>query len=653
MKESPYIIDKQCIFRETFNSETEVRKKGGVPTDVVFSNGIGIFNGTSSKINYQSIPSGTYSIRIKLKRLVLGTRYFWDISRGDNLGLGYILIDGGTIWVSSGTRYVDGVLTSTITSAAKEVVVSGTIVSTKQSLMSIGTRLDQPYYIDADIELFEIYSGTLTAEEVKNLYENKTKKGLNVNHAEQLGNEMINQSTWYTQAYWDVFQACWSQVGTTLHSNGNNGDIGKAGTWSVGETYVISITVNVISGVIYLPYDGAIAPYWISSSGTYVVYYTPDSGTSMYITSSNFLGDVTSLSIKKVVVNSAREILNVSAQDGTVRNKYSGDMIGSELITDPYFNTQTSNNLITYGNNTRTFNPTQNGYSLRTEFVDSGYVCYGELYAAGTHPLVSSDLLTTKRYTFSFTYKTNLAVNLSLYRINGGAGWTIYPAINDGQWHTFTENSFYVVGNVTQFYVDGFSAGGYFEIKDLVCREVVPSVIPANVSIVKEGDINAIKFLGYNSSLVNTGSYDPLVGDKTVIAWVKFLDLKQYYMIFDNGKLQISLNVFSALNRISVTSDAATIIYTPNYSIVAKRYYLLTVTRTSAGVATIYLNGIVSGTPNQSTGTPAAGTLNMNIGYIQWGYGNHMLDKVRIIDGILTPQEISQIYSNERNKYNV
>jgi len=51
MKESLY-SQWQPIFRETFNSEQDTRRNGGVPSNVVFSNWVASFNGTSSKINY-------------------------------------------------------------------------------------------------------------------------------------------------------------------------------------------------------------------------------------------------------------------------------------------------------------------------------------------------------------------------------------------------------------------------------------------------------------------------------------------------------------------------------------------------------------------------------------------------------------------------
>jgi len=54
MKESNRNLDTRCVFRETFNSEYAVANNGGTNTDVSLSNGIGTFNGSTSKILYKS-----------------------------------------------------------------------------------------------------------------------------------------------------------------------------------------------------------------------------------------------------------------------------------------------------------------------------------------------------------------------------------------------------------------------------------------------------------------------------------------------------------------------------------------------------------------------------------------------------------------------
>jgi hypothetical protein len=76
------------------------------------------------------------------------------------------------------------------------------------------------------------------------------------------------------------------------------------------------------------------------------------------------------------------------------------------------------------------------------------------------------------------------------------------------------------------------------------------------------------------------------------------------------------------------------------------------VTRTAAGVANLYVNGALSGTANQASGTPAAGTTNVIL-------GNNLattralaglLDDVRIYDEVLTAEKILAIARDRRGR---
>jgi len=176
MKEAPNSPYNKLVFRETFSDEQSVRRNGGVPTDVTISNGIGSFNGTSSGIVYPKNFNGTYSIRIRFKepKTFSSSQYLCDFRQGT--GVGYVYCSETTIAAPGSTKYANGVA-STSSIAVKEIVVSGiTITSTE---MTMGRRTP-PYtsYFNGDLELFEIYEGTLTASEVKNLYRNSWAKEL-------------------------------------------------------------------------------------------------------------------------------------------------------------------------------------------------------------------------------------------------------------------------------------------------------------------------------------------------------------------------------------------------------------------------------------------------------------------------------------------
>ena len=170
---SPY---NKIVFRETFNSEQAVRNNGGVPTAVTISKGIGSFNGTTSEIVYPKNFNGTYSIRIRFKEPTSfsSAQYLCDFRQGT--GVGYVYCSETTILSPGGTKYVNGVA-STSSIAVKEIVVSGMTITSTEMTMGRRTAYFKNYF-DGDLELFEIYEGTLTDSEVKNLYDNDWHKEL-------------------------------------------------------------------------------------------------------------------------------------------------------------------------------------------------------------------------------------------------------------------------------------------------------------------------------------------------------------------------------------------------------------------------------------------------------------------------------------------
>lgn len=83
--------------------------------------------------------------------------------------------------------------------------------------------------------------------------------------------------------------------------------------------------------------------------------------------------------------------------------------------------------------------------------------------------------------------------------------------------------------------------------------------------------------------------------------------------ILDNGKLWLGCQG-GGNDRIFLSSDGGTSSYTPTSSFVANTRYRLVATRTAAGIANIFLQGSLSGTANQNSGTPAAGTTLLTVG---------------------------------------
>lgn len=179
--EFKYSLERSCIHRDNFESQSWTERLGGVVTDIVYSNGIASFNGSSSKIVQSLTLSGTYTVRLKLKaNSILPNEIIIDFRNTDGSGYGiiYFLSDTGIIATGgTSTLYVNGVNTNVISVGTDlEIIISGITVNCKE--VYIGSRYTTGNFFDGIMELIEIYEGTLTAEQVKNLYNNKTYKEL-------------------------------------------------------------------------------------------------------------------------------------------------------------------------------------------------------------------------------------------------------------------------------------------------------------------------------------------------------------------------------------------------------------------------------------------------------------------------------------------
>ncbi len=189
------------VFRETFSSEEETIALGGIPTNVVYSNGFGSFNGSNSRINYgnrfnfedhffsiriitnasadnigrytgvlskDAGPSGERSFLLQTKD---SSGYFtFDVWQTNNSRISAnsgVVVDNNIhdiFCVADGSKisiFIDGVLKN-------QVSYDGTIHKSSVSFF-IGKYGSSSYY-KGTIDLVEIYNTPLTAEEVSFLY---------------------------------------------------------------------------------------------------------------------------------------------------------------------------------------------------------------------------------------------------------------------------------------------------------------------------------------------------------------------------------------------------------------------------------------------------------------------------------------------------
>lgn len=164
MKESLKHIDSSCIFRETFNSSSDVVKNGGVINgNPTFSNGVCIFDGTGDYIIYPN----QYDIKSVVLRINPDTTTE-DVIDFDG-GTHSVEFSTGTITATGFTAptiYVDGTVTSTITTGWHTIVIT-TATAFNATALKIGQETDT---YNGNMDLVEIYNRSLSAEEVSLLY---------------------------------------------------------------------------------------------------------------------------------------------------------------------------------------------------------------------------------------------------------------------------------------------------------------------------------------------------------------------------------------------------------------------------------------------------------------------------------------------------
>jgi hypothetical protein len=159
MGKSPKHIDKRCIFRQTFGSELEVRRNGGVPSNVTFRDGKGVFNGSSSYINYKRFRKGATTIRIKFTPSSnVGPAYLFDLRTNDVSELTWCYYDFTTNSFSkpaTATIYINGSVGTTISNGSTYdiVMVDTAALGNKVSIGRKGSS--SSFYLNAQIELIE------------------------------------------------------------------------------------------------------------------------------------------------------------------------------------------------------------------------------------------------------------------------------------------------------------------------------------------------------------------------------------------------------------------------------------------------------------------------------------------------------------------
>ena len=136
---------------------------------------------------------------------------------------------------------------------------------------------------------------------------------------------------------------------------------------------------------------------------------------------------------------------------------------------------------------------------------------------------------------------------------------------------------------------------------------VTGTVSGATLTKPKPSNFGSYEFNGTSSKIDFVSMGHNLTGDITYVDNFRFLPFRSGYLtLFDNGQFRVAVDYNSGDERIIVYSDNST--GATSATIEPNTWYNLVVTRGSTGTTNIYIDGVLSGTADQSSGTPAAGT---------------------------------------------
>jgi hypothetical protein len=139
----------------------------------------------------------------------------------------------------------------------------------------------------------------------------------------------------------------------------------------------------------------------------------------------------------------------------------------------------------------------------------------------------------------------------------------------------------------------------------------------------------------------------------SIVGWIKMFGwgASNLGKIVSNGKLEVFVN--SSSSYLQLQSDASTSASSAVSSLTLLQWYHFAVTRTTLGVANLYINGELSGTSNQSSGTPATGTTNFIVGNnnaTTRGF-NGLISQLQIFKDVLSGEDVSMLFNSQKKNY--
>ena len=662
-KESLGHIDSRIQFRDTFNSEFNTRRLGGLPTDVDYSNGIGSFNGSTSYNNIgckDHLFKDSFSIRLKIKSIADGrpsstvylfglkgqadsSQSIWCTNEADgDISFFYKDSTNGVNLITTSQPLIDGENTD------KEIVLvyenggnmyiyvdgveerSGSAVTIDPTLFNSG----HDFYVGArnnlgsasnfaeyDSDLFIIYKGALTAPEISNLYENKTYHELPDKIDEQLGSDIYSG--------WDFSSGWTTDGGVTINDSNaftttisDRGVAESVGNLTTGKKYRITLLGSTTSSKIDI-FD-AIGGLYATGFGTHDFFATSP---RLYLRNrTSGITDITTLMVYEIILGTGIEkILDVASFGGVLENKFVGG-IHPNIVRNNEFDTDT----------------------IWVKGI--GWTISGgkATHAAGTASNMSQgalNIFASELVKTTYTISGQSAGNIKI-QVSGGGGGGGISRTSNGTYVEEINAGTAGVGNI--YFVASSDFDGSLDIVKV--EKIVPELINTDIRIdhidanIYSPDFNAI------SSKIDVGSYNDLTGNITFLGCI---NIKEYQglsdRIFNTNKFQIFL---ASNNRIAVTNANITSQLSGNDIWEESELVCVAITRTSAGIINFYKNGVLSGTVNQTGDVPVAYTNTITLGSTGTGsWFSGKIPRTVIYTGILSLEQITQFMTNNKRYF--
>jgi len=462
-------------------------------------------------------------------------------------------------------------------------------------------------------------------------------KRLPSGHKEQLGPELITAFTNSTANPYETLVTSGVDITSAINTVGNGSVYSVADSLSIvtGERYrltfdfvlnsgntpsiiiatngdgIAGVSSNVITGLT----TGSYSEILIASATTAIAELC------IYRAGLTTNFSMTNVSLKKILVEETKEILNILAQSGSVVDRYEGDVVGDEIITDPTFQDPSL-------------------WTLDRWTISNGVATCSSGLSSTIQLTGPADVnVIGKTYRITKFVESFSGTSLRFY-VDGTSGFAIDNTVG------FSFNDV-VCGNIVETHgMRVTNSSGDCSVSYLSIKEVRQAPVLTAVSVYKDGPVNAMYFDGATSK-VNCGTPDTLVGDKSFILWVKghkYSGAGTY--LISNTQFALAFNTPD--NLLSITSDGGGTIANDAYTLPLDIWTLIIVVRNAAGLIDFYVNGEIVYSA-LDTGTPAAGT-DIIINSEPTSFKGLMND-VRIKNGLITAPEASQIFSSEKALY--